>query len=327
MSELPFNVPPPSSPVTTTKSGLLAFLDSLGESGRTRPQARVSNAFVAIGGALVPLALAILFAGDSESASGVYIATLISLSVAFLLRFKDLLPAQFVPAAVPAAVSSLVLAFLFLIGDSGMEPGLGLLLAGFAHIGLWFAPGFRGSSLLLGAGTFVAIVGLVALLSQNASPIFGDFASDDLPVDIGSYFVQAGIGYLILGSLVILGVYFLDERGYHAVATSLVAPGMLAIVSGVFSIVLEIDNAGSGVLFFLAGAGISFVGHKGQRRAMIWWGATITVVGTVAFIVFAIQPDSSSTIGLAVLISAALLIIGPTAAAKIQAAGADSTNQ
>lgn len=320
------SAPPPNNPTAQTRSGVLVFLDSLGEAGRLRPRPILANALVGIGGALVPIALAVLFTGNSDSVSGVYIACLLTFGASFLLRFKTLIPANFMPATTSAAVSSLVLLFIILIGDTEMDPGLGLLIAGAAHIGLWIAPGFKGASLFLGAGTFVIIAGLVTLLSGDGETFSNDLLYD-LPIDLQSYLVRAGISYMILGALVIVGVYFLDRYGYHAVGTSLVAPGMLALIIGIFTTVQDMENAGAGILFFLVGVGLCYVGQLGQRRAMMWWGATVTAVGVVAFFLLAIEPDSGSSIGLSLLISAAVLIGGPTLVSKLRAAGADSQPQ
>lgn len=320
------SAPPPTGSAPQPSSGLRSFLDSLGEAGRVRPSVNYASALVAIGGGLLPVGLAYLFTGNSDSASGAYIAALLTFAAAFVLRFKSLIPTEFMSATTSGGVVSLVLFFLLLVSDSGMEPGLGLLIAGAVHIGLWFAPGFRGASLFLSAGTFVTIAGLVTVISGNADLYSNDLVND-LPIDLGSYLVRSGIAYLVLGLAVIVGVYFLDRYGYPAIGTALVAPGMIALVVGIFTTSLDMDNAGTGVLFFLAGAGLCYTGHKGGRRAMTWWGTAITGLGIVVFVVLAMEPDSGSSAGLAFLISAAVLIAGPTLISKIKTSGTAETDQ
>lgn len=320
----PFSsVPPP--PANSQKSASLAtFLDSLGHNGRNRPAPDLANALVGIGGALLPVGLALLFTGDSSSTSGAYIASILCFGLALAARLKPFLPKDFVSATAPVGVISLILFFVILISDTEMDLGLGLLIAGIAHIALWFAPGFRGASLFLGAGTFVVILALADIFT-GSNDYYEDEVLSDLPVDIGSYVSRAGIAYLIFGALVIGAVFALDRAGYKAVGTSLVPPGMVAVVLGIFLTVQDMNNAAAGVLFFLVGLGLCITGDRGERRAMTWWGATVTSIGVIAFFAFAIKPESGSSTGVTVLVATALLVGGPRLVAAIKKLNAENS--
>jgi len=317
------SVPPPD--VNSAKNASLAnFLNSLGHVGRHRPAPNLSHALIGIGGALLPIGLALLFNGDSASTSGVYIAALLCFGLALAARLKPFLPTDLMSATAPAGVVSLVLFFVVLIGDTEMDIGLGLLIAGIAHIALWFAPGFRGSSLFLGAGTFVIILALADIFT-GSNDYYDDEVLSDLPVDVGSYISRAGIAYLIFGVIVIGAVFALDRAGYKAVGTALVPPGMVAVVLGIFLTVQDMDNAGAGVLFFLVGLALCVTGERGERRAMTWWGAAVTGIGVVAFFAFAIKPETGASTGITVLVATALLVAGPRLVATIRKLNAENS--
>ena len=322
------SVPPPPSDTGTT-AALASFLESLGPSARHRPAPNLAHALIGIGGALLPVGLALLFTGDSSTTSGAYIAAILCFGLALSARLKPFLPSDIQSATPAVGVVSLVLFFTVLIGDSEMDLGLGLLIAGIAHIALWFTPGFRGTSLFLGAGTFVVILGLADIFTGSNDYYEGDVLSD-LPVESGSYVSRAGVAYLIFGALVIGAVFALDRAGYKSVGTALVPPGMIAVVLGIFLTVQDMDNAAAGVLFFLVGLALCFTGERGERRAMTWWGAAVTSIGVIAFFAFAIKPESGSSTGITVLVATALLVGGPrlvTAIKKLNAENSAPSNQ
>jgi len=316
MSSVPNESSSGGDSAASTQSSVIGFLDSLGSIARIRPEPHFGRATIGIGGALIPIGLAFLFAGDSESTTGLYVATILTVGLALIARLKNVVPEDLVGGTSSAGVVGLVLFFATLIGDTEMDPGLGLLIAGVAHVALWASPGFRGSSIFLGAGAFVMLLGLADIFTGNNEIIENDFASD-LPIDVTTYFARAGVAYLILGALLIGIVYFLDKRGFSAVGTALVPAGLLAVVVGVFLTVQDMDNAGVGVLFFLIGLGLSLAGHNGGRRGLTWWGTSILGVGVVAFFALAIKPESNSSIGVTVLVAALLLAGGPRIAKAV----------
>lgn len=308
------SIPPESNSGSTTggtsRTNLTAFLESLGATGRSRPEPHISRSLVGIGGALVPIGLAILFTGDESSTTGLYIAALLTFGLTLIGRLKNVIPTDLISGTTSAAVVGLVLFFVTLIGDTEMDPGLGLLLAGAAHVAVWFAPGFRGSSLFLGTGAFVTVLALADIFTGSNDTIENDLASD-LPIDVTAYLSRAGVAYLIFGTLLIVGVFYLDKRGFQAVGTALVPAGLLSVIVGALLTIQDMNNAGVGILLFLVGIGLSLIGHEGGRRGLTWWGATIVGFGVVAFFAFAIEPESNSSTGITVLVAAVLLVGGP----------------
>ncbi|MFN5606027.1 MAG: hypothetical protein ACK49V_15950, partial [Actinomycetes bacterium] len=140
---------------------------------------------------------------------------------------------------------------------------------------------------------------------------YEDNLYSDLPGSVGDYLGKQGVIYMIAGTALILGVATLDRRGYRAVGTALIPAGMVAILVGALLMAVRMANAGAGVLAAIAGLALCFVGSRGDRRAMTWWGAAMTTIGVAGFFLGAFTPDSNSGIAFAIIAAGGTLALTP----------------
>ena len=147
--------------------------------------------------------------------------------------------------------------------------------------------------------------------STSSNPfdqLFGNGGRDEAP----------GIIVLLLGGLLAIGVWQLDRRGYHGVATSLVAATLLSVLGGTGSLYAALGGEGATLATAGVGIVISLVGHAGKRRAMTWWGSGITAVGFVAFVVIAMEPEKKASIAAVLVLAGAVLIVVPMVLARMR---------
>lgn len=329
----PLPPPPPSEPtsVTSTKpTNLWQFLDSMGDDAKVRPEPRLSTALSGLAGLLLTLGWTGLLSGDSGSMSGLYAGAITAFGAALAIRLKANKNADLQAAAIGAGITSLLVFCIGFINDTGMNAGLGLILASVLHVAVWALPGFRGRSIFLGFAALALIFGLSSALGGEVLTNdrceelyyeggYGDLPDEcyedniysDLPGSVGNYLGQQGVIYLIAGTALVLGVATLDRRGYKAVGTALIPAGMVAILSGALLMAVRMANAGAGILAAFAGLALCYVGSRGDRRAMTWWGAAMTTIGVAGFFLGAFTPDTSTATAFAIIAAGGILALTP----------------
>lgn len=338
--------PPPSGSTPSTKpTNVWEFLDALGDDAKHRPEPRLNGALSGLAGLLLTIGWSSLLSGDSGSTSGLYAGTITAFGVGLAIRLKASKNADLQAAAIGAGITSLLLFCITFIGDTGMNAGLGLILTALVHVAVWIAPGFRGRSIFLGFAALALIFGLSSAIGGEVltydrceelyfededvpDECYEDNVYSDLPGEIGNYLGKQGVIYMIAGTALILGVATLDRRGYRGVGTALIPAGMVAILVGALLMAVRMANAGAGVLAAIAGLALCWVGSRGERRAMTWWGAAITTIGVAGFFLGAFTPDSNSGTSLAVIAAGGTLALTPYVikkAAENKAGSATST--
>lgn len=332
MTEFQPPLPPPPTGATSTTSAkpsnLWEFLDSLGDDAKVRPEPRLSTALSGLAAVLVTFGWAALLSGDSGSTSGLYAGTITAFGAGLAVRLKASKNADLQAAAVGAGISSLLLFCIAFIGDTEMNAGLGLILTAVLHVAVWVLPGFRGRSIFLGFAALALIFGLSSAIggevltddrceelyySDEEVPdeCYEDNFYSDLPGSVGDFLGKQGVLYTIAGTALILGVATLDRRGYRAVGTALIPAGMVAILIGALLMAVRMANAGAGILAAIAGLALCYVGSRGERRAMTWWGAATTTVGVAGFFLGAFTPDTASASSFAIIAAGGTLALTP----------------
>ena len=348
MSESNPSFPPPPTPATGVSQGvkfnLWDFLNSLGNDAKTRRHPSLNQALSGLAGVLITLGWVALLTGDSGSLAGTYIGAMIAFGIGLVVRLKTSKSTELHAAAVGVGITSLLAFCLVLVSDTQMNPGLGLILTGIAHIAVWVLPGYRGRSIFLGFAALALIFGFSSLVGGEVLTAdrceeyyyddFGDVPDgcdddliySDLPGEVGGFLGKQGAVYLILGSALILGVITLDRRGYNAVGTALIPAGMVAVLIGSILMAVTMANAGAGILGAIAGIAMCYVGSEGQRRALTWWGAATTSIGISGFFIAAFKPDSFGAIAGALIISGLVVGVIPLAIQKAQETRAAQSN-
>lgn len=332
MTEFQPPVPPPPTGSTSTAStkptNVWEFLDALGDDAKVRPEPRLTTALSGLAGVLLTIGWSSLLSGDSGSMSGLYAGAITAFGAGLAIRLKANKNADLQAAAVGAGISSLLLFCVAVIGDTEMNAGLGLILTSVLHVAVWVLPGFRGRSIFLGFAALALIFGLSSALGGEVltndrceelyyedgdvpDECYEDNVYSDLPGAVGDYLGKQGAIYLVAGTALILGVATLDRRGYRAVGTALIPAGMVAILIGALLMAVRMANAGAGVLAALAGLALCYVGSRGERRAMTWWGAAITTIGLTGFFLGAFTPDTNSGTAFTVIAAGGTLAMVP----------------
>ena len=339
MSQVDPSFPPPPAPsssgIPSVNFNLCDFLNSLGDEAKTRRHPSLNQALSGLAGVLLALGWVALLTGDSDSLAGAYIGAMIAFGIGLVVRLKTSKSTELHAAAVGVGITSLLTFCIVLVGDTQMNPGLGLILTAVAHIAVWVLPGYRGRSIFLAFAALALIFGFSSLIGgevlteDRCEELFygdGDVPSacydstiySDLPGEIGGFLGKQGAVYLILGSALILGVATLDRRGYNAVGTALIPAGMVAVLIGSLLMAVSMANAGAGILGAIAGIAMCYVGSNGQRRALTWWGAATTSIGISGFFIAAFKPDSAGAIAGALIISGLVVGLIPLAIQKAQ---------
>jgi len=348
MSQFNPSFPQPSAPSSGGTQGvnfnLWDFLNSLGDEAKTRRRPSLNQALSGLAGVLITLGWVALLTGDSGSLAGTYIGAMIAFGIGLVVRLKTSKSTEIHAAAVGVGITSLLTFCLVLVGDTQMNPGLGLILTGIAHIAVWVLPGFRGRSIFLAFAALALIFGFSSLVGGEILTAdrcdeyyYGDYSElpdgcdddliySDLPGEVGGFLGKQGAVYLILGSALILSVITLDRRGYNAVGTALIPAGMVAVLIGSLLMAVTMANAGAGILGAIAGIAMCYVGSDGQRRALTWWGAATTSIGVSGFFIAAFKPDSLGAVAGALIISGLVVGLIPLAIQKAQEAKAAQIN-
>jgi hypothetical protein len=329
--------PPPapsSGGIQGVNFNLWDFLNSLGDEAKTRRHPSLNQALSGLAGVLIALGWIALLRGDSDSLAGAYVGAMIAFGVGLVVRLKTSKSTELHAAAVGVGIASLLTFCLVLVGDTQMNPGLGLILTAVAHVAVWVLPGYRGRSIFLAFAALALIFGFSSLIggeiltADRCDEYYygdGDLPDEcydniysDLPGEVGGFVGKQGAVYLILGSALILSVAALDRRGYNAVGTALIPAGLVAVLIGSLLMAVSMANAGAGILGAIAGIAMCYVGSNGQRRALTWWGATTTSVGVSGFFIAAFKPDSAGAVAGALIISGLVVGLIPLAIQKAQ---------
>ncbi|MGD9998218.1 MAG: DUF2510 domain-containing protein [Ilumatobacteraceae bacterium] len=329
-----FAQPDATAAVTTTGGGggqaLARFMDSLGPDARRRPDPRLSIVFAGIGGLLVGAAITALILGDEGSKGKVIGSGILLVVISLAIRFIVTKQAELRSSAVGAGTLGigLFVGGLMYDSDSASAPSLVLALAYFLA---WALPGLRGRPVLLGLAALALVVGVASLVGDDGGSGSG---FDVIPSEAQDVLTDQGTAYLVFGGLLMGGVWLLDRKRYHGVATSLVVAGLIASTLGVALVVSELGATGGSFLATIVGAVVCYVGGHGSRRATTWWGALITAVGLVSLFGSALEPDTVSGLSTVLFLSGAALIAVPLIVLAIResnrsnasTAGGPSTN-
>jgi hypothetical protein len=201
----------------------------------------------------------------------------------------------------------------------------------------------RGRPLLLGAGLLFAWLFVLQVIEDpfesdleppvvvegpfaeddefGDDPFAEDFGDDGFPEDlpdaqrpdepnmttVGIVSVLFGIGYLLVGRR-------LDRHGFAGTGTPFVTVGLITLPIGIAYLGEDLEIAGTGIAFVLAGGVLAWLGAVGGRRGTTIIGALEVLVG-IGLIVGDLMEDSSPTsigttlalIGAAIVIAAQLL--------------------
>ncbi|MEO7398282.1 MAG: DUF2510 domain-containing protein [Ilumatobacteraceae bacterium] len=281
------------------------FLDGLGPDARDRPAPRLAPALAGAGGAVVALGIVAGVVGNDGSRARTFAAAIVVLALALAVRLFVKGHVEPRSAAVGAGVIG-VFAFGFAIVADDARDAWGILVVGLLFLAAWVLPGFRGRPIMLGIGALLMVFSLGAATGS-------DDGTNEILADVPFIDVVGGKeAVFLVAAAALLGlVWLLDRAGYRGVGTSLVVAALVSAFVGVAQASSNIGSVGTAVLIFAVGIVVCLVGSHGDRRATTWWGALLVTIGAVAFFAAVMDPDSiGSTAGM-LLISGALLIVGP----------------
>jgi MFS family permease len=298
----PATTPPPA---TTAPDGSIPFLDRMGPEARLRPDPEAGLALAGIGGFVAAVGLLALILGDDDSRGKLVLFGLLVFGAALAVRLLIASERYVRGAAVGAGAAGLAGLIGSVTWDSS-DSAWASLLFGAAFIAAWALPGFLGRPLFLGLGVLAVVVSIGQALSDNTTTFIGDVRFTNGVVG------DQGAVFLLLAIVLLGGVFFLDRRGYHGVATALVIPALISTAIGVGDTLSRIDNeTGGAILVIVAGVVIALVGGYGERRATTWIGALVASVGVVGFLFSIVDPDAATSVGTTFLLSGAALIATP----------------
>jgi hypothetical protein len=135
------------------------------------------------------------------------------------------------------------------------------------------------------------------------TPDLGDIDEPDATT-IGLISIVFGVGYLYVRRL-------LDRSGYVGTALGFVPPGLLALVSGIAALGDELEAAGTGIVFLVAGAFVAAGGAVAGRRGTTWVGGAMAGLGALLLVVDA-EPDTAGDAGVLLLLAGAALVVVAT---------------
>lgn len=110
-----------------------------------------------------------------------------------------------------------------------------------------------------------------------------------------------GVGYLTAARR-------LDRRRFAGTATPFVVAGHIALPTGIVLLSEELEVAGTGVAFVIAGGLVAWVGALSGRRATTIIGAIEMIIGLYLVVGDAMQDSSATSFGTALFVLGAVLV-------------------
>lgn len=300
----------------SARGGLRSFLDSFGADAHRRPEPVSSVSVAGIGGFIASFGVLLLIIGNDvnnvdDVRGKLLLSSILTLAGVYAIRFLVHHQPQLRSAAVGAGAPAIVSLGGAITWENTAD-AWALFVIALLLLAAWALPGLRGRPLILALGALfvVAAVGRATASNGRETGLVPSGTSDVIG--------NQGIVFLLLGMVLLLGVYLLDGAGYEGVGTSLVISALISTWVGVALTVPKLDDAPGSLLVVAAGVVVGFVGTHGARRATAWIGAWITGTGTVSFMVSVMQPFKKSTdVGVMLLLSGILLVGGAAGAAAI----------
>ena len=99
-----------------------------------------------------------------------------------------------------------------------------------------------------------------------------------------------------------------DHRGFAGTATPFVVAGHVALPTGIALMSEDLEVAGTGVAFVIAGGLVAWVGALSGRRATTTVGAIEVIIGLYLVVGDAMQDSSATSLGTALFVLGAVLV-------------------
>jgi hypothetical protein len=283
-----------------------SFLDSLGPRGRRRAEPRTSISIAGAGCALAVLGV-LTVAGDSGASDGDFnkvpgiILSALLVGAGFFALSAVRHGAVATAGTVAAVLGVPALMFFLTFDQNGVPPystdGI-LIVSTIVWLGAYGVGPGRGRPFFLAAGLigfWFTVLQLTEKVFEAPFGILGGFAagfssstgSDSSlngpsfhlpdPTNIGVLSLGLGVAYLLV-------CRWLDKEGHRGAATPFAVATLPTLVVGAAAMIDDLEQAGTGLLVLLIGAGLAFHGASLGRRATAWLGGTATAVGAAVFL-------------------------------------------
>jgi hypothetical protein len=309
------------------------FLDSLGARGRRRAEPRASIAVAGAGCALAVLGVLIVSGdtgasdGDFNKVPGIILSALVV--AAGLYTLHSVRQGAMATAGTVATALGVPPLMFFLTFDQGGFPPYStegiLVVSPVAWLVAYAVGPGRGRPFFLGAG----LIGLwftILQLTENlfeapfgflgggwtgvSSSIEGDLDGGSLgsigpsfdapdPTTLGLISLALGIGYLLVGR-------WLDHRGHHGAATPFAFAALPTLAAGLLFLAGDLEQAGTGLLTLVVGAGLAHHGGAAGRRVTAWVGGAATALGAAVFLA---DMTDDATIGGMLFLAAGIALV------------------
>lgn len=291
-----------------------SFLDSLGARSRRRAEPRASIAIAGAGCALAVLGVLIV-AGDTGASDddfnrvpGIILSALV-VGAGFFTLSSVRQGAMATAGAAAAALGVPPLMFFLTFDENGFPPysTTGILVVSTIAWLMTYAVGpGRGRPFFLGAG----LIGLWFTIMQVTEEVFdapflflgafgagfstvgeSEFDGSEFggsgfdgpvfdmpdPSTLGILSLGLGVGYLLL-------CRWLDTRGHHGSATPFALATIPTLFAGALFLADDLEQAGTGLLLLIIGAGLAYHGATVGRRVTAWIGGAATSIGAATFL-------------------------------------------
>ena len=265
------------------------------------------------------------FREQPASAAGVAAVVLGTPSLLFFLTFDE--NSFELPFSAEAVLGGSALLWLiaYMVGPGSGRP---LLLGGALLFGWLFVIQVTEDPLANGFGTPAIFeddpfVNEDASADDEFSDEFSDdefsdeFGNDELTVggatfqsDGGADPTTIGIISVLFGGGFLVGARLLDRRRLYGVATPLVAVGHVALPAGILFLSEDLNAAGTGLAFVLAGGLVIWSGALGARRATTIIGAIELIIGVVVVLSDVMEDASPTSVGSALFVIGTALVLG-----------------
>lgn len=297
---------------------------------RPRPHASPHAAVAAVAGVAVVIGIVALAGEVPDRTAQVLIGIVIAV-VAYGLAFVGTGVSR--AAGLPGALFGPPVVVAGLLGESldgRASVAVALLVVAAIWIVMFLTPGFLGAPVLLSGSMLAAWSAIVTAIwggsSSNPAWSIGEtgrstailqyqdpIGSSGFPIEPGMSVVDldgltsaTGVATLLVALGCVIAAGAVDRRGWHVLATPLIATGVILAVEGLY--LASLTFAEGELLALLAlGVGVALivVGTQGARRGSVWIGATLGFVGLVGLIAESVQ--SRTTLGIAMLVVGAAL--------------------